>query len=280
MVDGKGLFRVSAAIPALDEQAYLRLALLSRYPDKPKSKIEELAANCATLDDAITAAIELDFGLPVAMQIMTEVLWRLPACSRCRKYRALSTADDLCYGCRTYPGFAACTKCHLYWDDSPQLCQRCGEKLWKIRAGDGAPMISITARPHEQVRDWRTSATAGSNGTEDGFDKLVALVDDLEARCERVWNASAAEQKAYRQLRRTNPKAARKFSRQSALEGNSDEHLVPDLDHLFDGLCAAYLGGNDEKRAEIRSLMEGNRRHTPLYGACGWLDRCSRKGKF
>jgi hypothetical protein len=71
------------------------------------------------------------------------VLWNLPACSRCVKYRALSTTDDLCYGCRNYPGFAACTKCRLFWDDGAVFCQHCGGKLWKITDGPGVPIIPL-----------------------------------------------------------------------------------------------------------------------------------------
>jgi hypothetical protein len=100
-----------------DEQVYLRLTLQSRYPEKDSSQIGGLLSDCHTLDDAIVKAVAIDFTPDVAAAIRVNVLWNLPPCARCGKYRASSTVDDLCYGCRKYPGFSACTHCHLFWDD-------------------------------------------------------------------------------------------------------------------------------------------------------------------
>jgi len=103
-------FELRHKYPGKDEYAYLRLTLQGRYPDK-LDQIHQLASECRSLEDAIIKAVALDFGDHVAIQVRMNVLWKLPACSRCEKYRALSTIDNLCYGCRKYPGFAACTKC-------------------------------------------------------------------------------------------------------------------------------------------------------------------------
>jgi hypothetical protein len=135
-------FELRHKYPGKDEYAYLRLALQGRYPDKP-DQIHQLASKCRSLEDAIIKAVALDFGDQVAGLVRMNVLWKLPACSRCGKYRALSTTDNFCYGCRKYPGFAACTKCHLFWDDDPHFCQRCGGGLWKITDGPGVPMIPL-----------------------------------------------------------------------------------------------------------------------------------------
>ncbi len=135
-------FELRHKYPGKDEYAYLRLTLQGRYPDK-LDQIHQLASECRSLEDAIIKAVALDFGDHVAIQVRMNVLWKLPACSRCEKYRALSTIDNLCYGCRKYPGFAACTKCHLFWDDAPNFCQRCGGGLWKITDGPGVPMIPL-----------------------------------------------------------------------------------------------------------------------------------------
>ncbi len=141
----KAYFDLRHRYPGREEYAYLRLALQSRYPEKSEAYIQELVSDCHSLDDAIVRAISLDFDRYVATRTRMDVLWYLPACSRCGKYRALSTTDDLCYGCRKYPGFAACTKCRLFWDDYPQVrfCQQCGAELWRITDGPGVPMIPL-----------------------------------------------------------------------------------------------------------------------------------------
>jgi len=139
----KAYFDLRRNYPGRQEYAYLRLALQSRYPDKTDEQIQQLTSDCSNLDDAIVKAVALDFGHPVAVRVRMDVLWNLPFCSRCGKYRSLSMADPLCYGCRNYPGFAACVRCHLYWDDYPVFCQVCGGKLWRITDGDGVPIIPV-----------------------------------------------------------------------------------------------------------------------------------------
>jgi hypothetical protein len=138
----RAYFELRHRYPGREEEAYLRLTLQTRYPEKHTAELEALVSDCRSLDDVIVKAVSLDFGHPVAARIRMDVLWKLPKCSRCRKYRALSIADNLCYGCRKFPSFAACTKCRLTWDDSPKYCQHCGAKLWAITDGPGVPMIS------------------------------------------------------------------------------------------------------------------------------------------
>jgi tetratricopeptide (TPR) repeat protein len=127
----RAYFESRRKYPDKDEYAYLFLALRSRYLNKGEAAIHDAASKCRSLDDAIIAAVEIDFGNHVAVE-MRGVLRNLPACSRCGKYRALSTIDALCYGCRNYPGFAACVECRLYWDDYPKVCRRCGGQVWQI----------------------------------------------------------------------------------------------------------------------------------------------------
>jgi hypothetical protein len=93
----RAYFEFRRKYPGKDEYAYLFLALRSRYPDRSEDVIHTLASKCLDLDDAIIAAIDVDFGSHAAAQ-MREVLRNLPTCSRCNKFRALSTTDGLCYG--------------------------------------------------------------------------------------------------------------------------------------------------------------------------------------
>jgi len=104
----KAYFDLRHRYPGREDHAYLRLALQSRYPEKGDTFIEKLLSDSQSLDDAIFQAIGVDFGSHVGLQIAMNALWRFPPCSRCGKYRALSTTDDLCYGCRKYPYFRAC----------------------------------------------------------------------------------------------------------------------------------------------------------------------------
>lgn len=133
----KAYFEYRHRYPGEDEYAYLRLALQSRYPRMPADDLTRHLSECPDLDALIVRAVDLDFDPAVAIHFNLEVLWRMPACSRCYKYRALSTIGGLCYGCRHYAGFAACAECHLCWDDGPVFCQRCGAPLWRITDGPG-----------------------------------------------------------------------------------------------------------------------------------------------
>jgi hypothetical protein len=139
----KAYFDFRRRFPGRDEPVYLRLTLQSRYPEKDSNQVSALVSGCNNLEDIMVKAIALDFTPGIAAATRMNVLMNLPPCARCDKYRALSTTDALCYGCRKYPGFAACTVCHLYWDDSPKFCQRCGGKLWRLMDGPGVPLISL-----------------------------------------------------------------------------------------------------------------------------------------
>ena len=139
----KAYFDFRRRLPGKDEPAYLRLAFQSRYPEKDSNQVSALVSDCHNLEDIMVKAISVDFSPGIAAATRMNVLMNIPACVRCGKYRALSTTDDLCYGCRKYPAFSACNHCHLYWDDSPKFCQHCGGKLWRITDGPGVPMIPL-----------------------------------------------------------------------------------------------------------------------------------------
>ena len=124
----KAYFEFKYAYPGKDEYAYLRFALQSRYPEKRTQEIADIAARCKSLEDAILEAVELDFGVEVAEKFRL-ALWSLPLCSVCRRYRAISTVDSLCYGCRNFGDLIACHRCRLYWKKDSKFCQKCGSSL-------------------------------------------------------------------------------------------------------------------------------------------------------
>ncbi len=132
----KAYFEMRRRYPGKTEYAYLRLALQSRYPDRP-DEVPLLAEKCRSLDDAITEAVALDFDRAIAIATQMNFLMRMSACTRCGKYRSLSTTDSFCYGCRKYFGFAACLQCHVYWDNQPDCCPKCRGGVWRITDGDG-----------------------------------------------------------------------------------------------------------------------------------------------
>ncbi|HTR24498.1 MAG TPA: hypothetical protein VMI10_10975 [Terriglobales bacterium] len=172
------------------------------------------------------------------------------------------------YGCRNYAGFAACTSCHLFWDDNPSFCQRCGGKVWNVTDGPGVPIIPLEHEPDvipdsfkKPPQNLVEEALYGVGEGTDDFVKVVAQVDALEARCERVWDASIRQRREYRHLRRIDPNLARESQQGAAVEADAaDTTLVKDVDRFFDKLCAMYLGGDSARRVEIRSLMESNKR--------------------
>ena len=264
----KVYFKFRRKYPGREEYVYLRLVLQSRYPEKKTGELVELLSDCHNLDDVIVRAVAVDFGNDVALLIHMNVLWNLRPCSRCEKYRALSTTDNLCYGCRKYPGFAACTKCHLYWDDSRQYCQRCGGALWKITDGPGVQMIPldiVSCQSPDSVSS--VPDTSGESAPRspqrqepDLFVNLVAQAASLEQRCAKVWDESIRQRRQYRQLRRTDPMAARKMVYEGQSSLPDDETLIADVDRFFDCLCGMYLGAELESRVEIRNLFEGNKR--------------------
>ena len=213
-------------------------------------------------------AVAVDFGSDVALRICTDVLCNLPPCSFCRKYRALSTTDDLCYGCRKYPLFTACTRCHLYWDDGPKDCQRCGGPLWTLTDGSGVPMFAlddaVVESPGPVPSDSDTSEELAPRTPQvqgsDLFVNLAAQATSLEQRCAKVWDKSIRQRRQYRELRRTDPIAARKIVYEGQSRLPDDKTLVADLDRFFDSLCGIYLGAELESRVELRNLFEGNKR--------------------
>lgn len=73
-------------------------------------------------------AVRLDFGDFVA-QTFKPALHAFPLCSKCGQYRALSTADTLCYGCRNFADLVVCHTCRLYWQKRAKFCQKLGGRL-------------------------------------------------------------------------------------------------------------------------------------------------------
>jgi hypothetical protein len=139
----KAYFVYRRKMPGMKDQIYLRLALQSRYRRMPSEDVTRHVSECPSLDALIMRAVGIDFNPAVAMHFALEVLWLMPPCSRCHKYRALSSVDSLCYGCRHYAGFGACPSCHLYWDGDAISCQRCGSTLWRITDGPGVEFIPL-----------------------------------------------------------------------------------------------------------------------------------------
>jgi hypothetical protein len=127
----KAYFKLRRKYPVKEEVVYIKGSLLSRYPDRPASQINEIARGCTCIEDAIFEAVRLDFGDSIAARVKF-ALFDFPACSQCGKYLALSGTSALCYGCRMYSNFRACSACNLFWDDHSKTCPRCGKDLWKI----------------------------------------------------------------------------------------------------------------------------------------------------
>ncbi len=263
----KAYFESRHKYPGKEEYAYLRLALQSRYPDKPETEIHELVSECRSLDDAIVAAIGVDFGHHVALRIRMDVLWNLPACSRCGKYRALSTTDNLCYGCRKFPGFTACSQCRLYWDDYPRACRQCGGPVWRITDGPGVPMIPLSQDGQGVIPGSLPSDEVMRQVKQEGLDEerrdtlgnLKSQLENLEKRCAAVWDADLQERREYIKLRRVDPKGARE-ARSSASSAKVDTTLVQDLDRFFDAVTRLYLRADSEGRDKIRTLMGAHKR--------------------
>jgi hypothetical protein len=135
--------------PDRSEYAYIRLALQSRYP--LRTDVPAIAERCSGLDDAILAAVELDFGREAAIRFRT-ALQSFPPCTQCGEFRSLSLRDSLCYGCRTYGRLLVCNVCRLYWDWDAPSCKKCGGKL--------TPMF---ARVDSATSETTDSSTPGSH---------------------------------------------------------------------------------------------------------------------
>ena len=148
----KSYFEWKHKYPGRTEYAYLRLALQSRYP--PNNGVPAIADRCRNLDDAILEAVRLDFG-EFVMQMFKPALEAFPLCSACGVFRALSTVDTLCYGCRNFGDLIPCHRCRLWWKKDSRFCQRCGAPLSTVPAeeesdgyleslGYGTPGVSET----------------------------------------------------------------------------------------------------------------------------------------
>ncbi|HKM81129.1 MAG TPA: hypothetical protein VJY15_09235 [Candidatus Acidoferrum sp.] len=276
----KAYFDFRRRFPNREEQFYLELAIQSRYPEKASNEVSALVSDCHNLEDAMVKAISIDFSPSVGAAIRTNVLPNIPPCVRCGKYKALSATDDLCYGCRKYPGFAACTHCHLYWDDSPNFCQKCGGKLWRLTDGPGIPMFQRvdgilyvrnvpleTASAEESPAEGsgqssnRTDALASQQKEEEKqFLDLAMQAESLAGRCAKVWNESLADRRAYRAIRRIGPVAARNMVLATTKAVPTDETLVDDLDTYFDAVCDFYVRCSVRDRADIRAVIGSSKR--------------------
>jgi Tfp pilus assembly protein PilF len=124
----KSYFEHRFRFPRRMEMAYLFYALRARYPEKPEDQVWAMVRRCTDLDDAIVEAVRVDFGAEVGEKFSV-ALTAFPRCSKCRKYRALSTRDTLCYGCRKYGHVYFCHDCRLYWTKGQKHCPKCGREL-------------------------------------------------------------------------------------------------------------------------------------------------------
>jgi hypothetical protein len=146
----KSFFEWKYRYPGKSDNFYLRRALWSRYPEKGNAFVADLAQRCRNLDDAILEAVRVDFGESVACKLKP-ALDLFPACSKCGVYRALSTRDTLCYGCRKFGNLIPCHKCHLYWDRDAGVCGKCGTPLIPTSGTEANQTVaSRTADPRRQ----------------------------------------------------------------------------------------------------------------------------------
>jgi hypothetical protein len=151
----KSFFKWKYKHPGRPENFYLKMVLRTRYFEKPDDFVFDIAQRCRTLDDAIIEAVRVDFGESVARKFKP-AFELFPPCSMCGRYRALSTHDTLCYGCREFGHLIPCHKCHLYWDLGARLCRNCGSPL--------------VPRSGTEVNQAGTSPTANSDEQEPSND--------------------------------------------------------------------------------------------------------------
>ncbi len=272
----RAYFEFRRRFPGKGEHVYLHLALQSRYPDKSAQELKQAFDESHSLDDVMVHAVAFDFGHSVAARCRMDVLWLLPACSRCGKYRSLTLTDNFCYGCRKYPGFSACTRCHLYWDDGPKFCERCGQELWKICDGPGVPIIPLQDLVPGTTREFspkeagdgypgdpssRAEGLASTSATaEDVYLRLTSEIESLESRCARIWEQGLQQRRNYRELRRKGVRAASDLAELESELPQPDPQLVEDIDKFLDTLCTIYVSSEGDRRAEIRCLMDGRPR--------------------
>jgi hypothetical protein len=179
-------------------------------------------------------AVRLDFG-EVAANLFRPALEAFPVCTRCGQFRALSTNDSLCYGCRKYGGMRVCTTCRLYWAADSVCCQKCGGTL-------GDAVHAARVEPEE-----------------DDFAKLMADAELLESRCERPYSSDAARRRQYREMRRRDPELARQSPNDIDSYPEPDRTLNSDLDRFYNAICLIYLSSL-HRGAEIRALLGANKR--------------------
>lgn len=85
----KAYFELRRKYPAREEALYIQGSLLSRYPDRSRNQIDEIARECRCLEDAMIQAVKWDFGEPIAARVKF-ALFDFPTCSQCGKHLALS----------------------------------------------------------------------------------------------------------------------------------------------------------------------------------------------
>jgi len=247
----KAYFDVRRKFPGRDEHVYLWLAVQARYPEKNPQQLNALLAECQNLEDATVAALANDFSPGIAAATRINVLSKMPPCARCGKYKALSTIDDLCYGCRKYHSFSACTACHPYWDDSRGRCSQCGATLWRITDGPGVPMTV-----YEMTTDQPSPAQPSIQSQRDEWARrfldLATEAESLAGRCEKVWLESQRDRRAYRAIRRIDPSVAEAEP--------ADPKLIEDLDAFFGAACDFYLDCSDQDRNDLRGVIGSSKR--------------------
>jgi hypothetical protein len=250
----KAYFDVRRKFPGKGEHVYLRLAVQSRYPEKNPEQLNALLAECHDLEDAMVAALVSDFSPGIAAATRINVLSKMPPCARCGKYKALSTTDDLCYGCRKYHSFSACTTCHLYWDDSRGRCSQCGATLWRITDGPGVPM-TVYEMTTDQPSPPQPSIQSQMDEWTRRFLDLAMEAESLAGRCEKVWLESQRDRQAYRAIRQIDPIVARDMVLASEEAEPADPKLIDDLDAFFGTACDFYLDCSDRDRDDLRSVI-------------------------
>lgn len=95
---------------------------------------------------------------------------------------------------------------------------------------------------------------------------LLPHADALEERCAREWNASTQRRKQYREMRRADPLAARRFMFEQVPDRQSTP-TASEIDQLFDPLCSSFFRANEAEREELviffreRKRLLGNLRN-------------------
>lgn len=92
----KSYFRSRKTDPDKPDSYYVYSALKACRPDRPGSQLRDLAAKCASLEDAIAEAVRLEQGDSIAEKLKVAIYSR-PICPNCGEHRALNAS--ICYGC-------------------------------------------------------------------------------------------------------------------------------------------------------------------------------------